>query len=168
MQRSDTDSEIQRSSETLMLRGRRWSGDGEVKSRAERGHVTLWPCYPDVYLITKPQLPAGSWLSLVLWKLFAPSCRDFSKVVLLDPHPWHTGSTNSFQFTGETQVSMNFNAYSPKPVSRTVPCFRQKGNMACFFQGKVLNDKAREKWIINIIQSMLKSIDTKISQSILA
>lgn len=40
--------------------------------------------------------------------------------------------------------------------------------MACFIQGKVLNDKAREKWIINIIQSMLKSIDTKISQSILA
>ncbi len=98
------DSEIQRSSETLMLRGRRCSGDGEVKSRARTRYpgdpVTLTCIWLRSTAARRIMAFARLWNSL-------PICRDFSKVVLL----WSTSLAykiykHSFQFTDETQVSM--------------------------------------------------------------
>lgn len=131
-----------------------WSGDGEVKSRARTHYpgdpVTLTWIWLRSTAARRIMAFARLWNSL-------PICRDFSKVVLL----WSTSLAyriykHGFQFTGETQDLMQ-----NRCVSRTVPCFRQKGDTACFIQGKVLNEKARETWIWNIIQSMLKGTDTK-------
>lgn len=157
MQHFDTDLEIQRGSETLMLKEMvRWWWS-EEQSRARTHYpgdpVTLTCIWLRSTAARKIMAFARLWNSL-------PICRDFSKVVLL----WSTSlAYRIYKHSFNSPVKLQFSYILMHNLAQRLfleqfLVLSKKGNMVGVIQGKGLNDQEREMWIINIIQGIVTKI----------